>query len=139
MMPRGIRIRLNCLIFAIGLWLSKNMKSSLFITRSTGLKGLIPHFGHINYRDKFVIIEDYIPRKRKTNLVEKGDSFVLFDGIYRTRIYQLVSSATSDSLYSARKEAIMRKGEIWGDSTVTLKSSDLPGTVQGTVTLPAFR
>lgn len=28
---------------------------------------------------------------------------------------------------------------IWGDSTVSLKSTDLPGTTPGTVTLPAFR
>lgn len=28
---------------------------------------------------------------------------------------------------------------IWGDSTVFLKSTDLPGTTPGTVTLPAFR
>lgn len=28
---------------------------------------------------------------------------------------------------------------IWGDATVTLRSTDLPGTTAGTVTLPAFR
>ena len=28
---------------------------------------------------------------------------------------------------------------IWGDATITLKTSDLPGTTPGTVTLPAYR
>jgi hypothetical protein len=28
---------------------------------------------------------------------------------------------------------------IWGDATITLRSSDLPGTVAGTVVLPAYR
>lgn len=28
---------------------------------------------------------------------------------------------------------------IWGDATITLKSTDLPGTTAGTVTLPAYR
>lgn len=28
---------------------------------------------------------------------------------------------------------------LWGDSTVTLKTTDLPGTTPGTVTLPAYR
>ena len=107
-----IRMRLNCLIFAVGLWLNNRMKSSLFVTRSVGLKGLIPHFGHITYRDKLLIIEDYIPRKRKNSLVDKGDSFVLFDGMYRVRVYSLKAVSTADSLFSARKESLLKhKGE----------------------------
>jgi len=108
-----IRMRLNCLIFAVGLWLNNGMKSSLFVTRSVGLKGLIPHFGHITYKNKFIIIEDYIPRKRKTGIVDKGDSFILFDGMYRARVYELKAVSTSDTLFAVRKEVLFKyKGEI---------------------------
>ena len=111
-MLRKLHLKLNCLIFAVGLWINNRMKSSLFVTRSVGLKGLIPHFGHITYRDKLLIIEDYIPRKRKTNFTDKGDSFVLFDGMYRVRVYNLKAVATADSLFSARKESLLKhKGE----------------------------
>ena len=111
-MLRKLHLKLNCLIFAVGLWINNRMKSSLFVTRSVGLKGLIPHFGHITYRDKLLIIEDYIPRKRKNSLVDKGDSFVLFDGMYRARVYELRAVSTSDTLFSARKEVLVKyKGE----------------------------
>ena len=112
-MLRKLHLKLNCLIFAVGLWINNRMKSSLFVTRSVGLKGLIPHFGHITYRDKLLIIEDYIPRKRKNSLVDKGDSFVLFDGMYRARVYELRAVSTSDTLFAVRKEVLFKyKGEI---------------------------
>jgi len=112
-MLNKIRFHMNCLIFAGWLWIYNRMKSSLFITRSVGLKGLIPHFGHMKFKDKLLILDDYIPRKRKTNLMDKGDSFLVFDGMYRTRIYKLVSLSTSDSLYTSRKEAILKlKGSL---------------------------
>ena len=112
-MLRKLHLKLNCLIFAVGLWINNRMKSSLFVTRSVGLKGLIPHFGHITYRDKLLIIEDYIPRKRKNSLVDKGDSFLVFDGVYRTRVYELKAMSVADSLFSARKEVLFKyKGEI---------------------------
>lgn len=104
-MIKKLRLKINCLVFAVYLWFSNRMKSSIFVTRSSGLRGLVPHFGHIVFKDKLLIVEDYIPRNRKNNFTEKGDSFVLFDGLYRTRIYSLTSVSTSDSLFSARKEA----------------------------------
>jgi len=107
-MLNDIRFRMNCLIFAVGMWFHNRMKSSLFVTRSIGLKGLIPHFGHIKFRDKLLVVEDYIPRKRKTNFIDKGDSFLIFDGLYRVRIFEQKSTSTSDSLFSARKEALLR-------------------------------
>ena len=112
-MLRSIKIKFNCLIFAVGLWFNNRMKSSLFVNRSVGLKGLIPHFGHMKFKNKLLIVEDYIPSKRKTNFMDKGDSFLVFDGVYRTRIYKLESLSTSDSLYTSRKEAILKlKGRL---------------------------
>ena len=112
-MLRKLHLKLNCLIFAVVLWINNRMKSSLFVTRSVGLKGLIPHFGHITYRDKLLIIEDYIPRQRKTGIVDKGDSFILFDGMYRARVYELKAVSTSDTLFAVRKEVLFKyKGEI---------------------------
>ena len=103
-----IRMRLNCLIFAVGLWLNNRMKSSLFVNRSVGLKGLIPHFGHMKFKNKLLIIEDYIPRKRKSDFADKGDSFLVFDGVYRTRVYELKAMSVADSLFSARKETLLK-------------------------------
>ena len=112
-MLRKLHLKLNCLIFAVGLWINNRMKSSLFVTRSVGLKGLIPHFGHITYRDKLLIIEDYIPRQRKTGIADNGDSFILFDGMYRARVYELKAVSTSDTLFAVRKEVLFKyKGEI---------------------------
>ena len=107
-MLNDIRFRMNCLIFAVGMWFHNRMKSYLFVTRSVGLKGLILHFGHIKFKDKLIIVEDYIPRKRKISFIDKGDSFLIFDGLYRVRIFEQKSISTSDSLFSARKEALLR-------------------------------
>lgn len=107
-MLRSIKIKFNCLIFAVGLWFNNRMKSSLFVNRSVGLKGLIPHFGHMKFKNKLLIIEDYIPRKRKTNFMDKGDSFLVFDGVYRTRVYELKAMSVADSLFSARKETLLK-------------------------------
>jgi len=74
--------------------------------RSRGLKGLVPHFFHIKEKDNYLILEDYIPRQRKNNFKDRGESFILFDGMYRVRIYKLVANSTSDSLTGARRSAL---------------------------------
>ena len=101
-------MKLNCLIFALVTWFHNNLKTGLGITRSRGLKGLIPHFFHIRERDDYMIVEDYIPRQRKNTFKDRGESFVLFDGMYRVRIYKLESISTSDTLFRVRKESLLK-------------------------------
>lgn len=55
-----------------------------------------------------MFVEDYIPRKRKESIADRGDSFVLFDGMYRVRVYELKVTTTADTLFGARAEAIRR-------------------------------
>ena len=46
--------------------------------------------------------------KEKNSLIDKGDSFLVFDGVYRTRIYELKAISVADSLFSARKETLLK-------------------------------
>ena len=107
-----LKVKLNCLIFALMLWFHNHMRTTFHITRSRGLRGLIPHFGHSKEHNGYVFVEDYIPRKRKDSFVSDGDSFVLFDGMYRVRIYELKVTTISDTLFGARAEAIRRTKDI---------------------------
>ena len=100
--------RLNCLLFAFFLWINNRLRTGIGIKRSVGLKGLIPHFFHIKEKDKLLIVEDYIPRKRKNRITDNGESFVLFDGLYRVRIYRLEATSTNDTLFGARREALLK-------------------------------
>lgn len=61
---------------------------------------------------------------------------------YSARLHELINNYTeqvvfADSEYFAIGTKI--RLVIWGMATVTLTSTDLPGTTAGTVTLPAFR
>lgn len=103
-----LKTKLNCLIFALILWFHNNMRTTFHITRSRGLRGLIPHFGHSKEHNGYVFVEDYIPRKRKESIADRGDSFVLFDGMCRVRVYELKVTTTADTLFGARAEAIRR-------------------------------
>lgn len=67
---------------------------------------MIFHFMHIKEKNNLLFIEDYIPKDRKENLTDKGDSFLVFDGEYRTRVYELKAEFKSSSLYKARKTAL---------------------------------
>lgn len=84
------------------MWIAHKLKSYVFITRSIGLNGMIPHFGHCIEKNGFLFVEDYIPKVRKDNITDKGDSFLVFDGNYRVRVFELKSIVVSDSLYAAR-------------------------------------
>ena len=47
--------------------------------RSEGLRGFIPHFFHVRERkSKELVLIDYIPRKRKHGLLDRGDSVLVF-------------------------------------------------------------
>lgn len=102
-------MRLNCLVFAAALWVRSRFRSGIGVKRSQGLAGLMPHFFHVRERAGLLMVEDYIPRRRKSRLFERGDSFVLFDGLYRVRVYRLDAQATADTLFAARRDALRRR------------------------------
>ncbi len=102
-------MRLNCLVFAAALWVRSRLRGGLGVKRSVGLHGLVPHFFHVTERGRYLIVEDYIPRRRKERWVDRGDSFVLFDGLNRVRVYKLDAQATSDTLFGARRDALRRR------------------------------
>jgi len=71
---------------------------------------------------------------------DNGVGFVI--NRYSARALNLPNSTeTQVIIATARYFAVGDKirFNIWGDATVTLKTTDLPGTTPGTVTLPAFR
>lgn len=88
------------------MWFRSKMKSYLLITRSVGLNGTIPHFAHAEKVDDLIIIVDYIPVLRKDNCCDNGESFVLFNGTYRTSVYKLQSEVINTSHPISRESAI---------------------------------
>lgn len=102
-------MRLNCLLFAAALWVRSRFRSGIGVKRSQGLAGLVPHFFHVRERGQGLVVEDYIPRRRKVRALDNGDSFALFDGLYRVRVYRLDAQATADTLFAARRDALRRR------------------------------
>lgn len=101
---------LNCVIVALFLWLRAHGRTGLGVKRSVALHGVVPHFFHVKERGDNLVVVDYIPRKRKRSFVdEQGDSVFLFHGLYRVRVYALVSIATSDTLFGAYRDALARR------------------------------
>lgn len=99
-------MRLNCVLVALWLWWRSRMRTGVGVKRSEGLRGLVPHMFHLQWRgDTRLIVVDYIPCRRKHAFTERGDSFVIFDGMYRVRIYRQEVVATSDTLFSAYRDA----------------------------------
>lgn len=113
-------MRLNCALVAVALWYRARFRSGIAIKRSEGLHGLIPHFIHLRERKRRrlnpaerrgiyatdLIIEDYIPVRRKDGILDQGDSFLVFDGLFRTRVYRLVAVSTAGTLIGARRGAL---------------------------------
>ena len=98
-------MRLNCVLVALWLWWRDRFRSGLGVRRSTGLKGLIPHFFHIRELRDTIVLIDYIPRRRKTNFADEGDSFLVFRGLFRVRIYRQQAVSTADTFAAAYLEA----------------------------------
>jgi len=102
-------MRLNCVLVAMWLWWRSGLKSGAGVSRSEGLRGLVPHFFHLAWRGKRdLVVVDYIPRKRKHGVIEPGDSVLIFRGLFRVRIYRLESVATADTLFAAYRDALRR-------------------------------
>lgn len=102
-------MKLNCALVALWLWWRARFKTGLGVKRSEGLHGAIPHFFHLKDKGRRLVVVDYIPRRRKNSFCERGDSFVLFDGLYRVRIYRQTAVATADSLFAAYRLAAQLK------------------------------
>ena len=67
----------------------------------------MPHFFHVHDRGRRLVVEDYIPRRRKAGPFDRGDSALAFDGLYRVRVYELIGTATSDTLFGAYRQALI--------------------------------
>ena len=52
-----------------------------------------------------LVVIDYIPRRRKARFTDDGDSFVVFRGLFRVRIYRLQAISTADTFAGAYREA----------------------------------
>lgn len=62
---------------------------------------MVPHLGIARERDRELTVVDYIPRRRKSRLFDRGDSALVFDGLYRVRRYRLAEVGTGDTLREA--------------------------------------
>ena len=98
-------MRLNCVLVALWLWWRDDFRSGLGVRRSVGLRGLIPHFFHVRELRDIIVVVDYIPRRRKANFGDEGDSFLVFRGLFRVRIYRLQGVSTADTFASAYRDA----------------------------------
>lgn len=83
----------NCLLFALGLWWRNRARTIIGCRRSEGLHGTKPHFLHIEEQGNTLIVRDYYPKRRKRHFTDDGDSAILFDGVERTRVFRLESTA----------------------------------------------
>lgn len=99
------RAWLNCMLVALALWLASRGRSGLWVRRSEGKQGRIPHTGIMRERGRALTVVDYIPRRRKTGIKDSGDCFVLFDGLFRVRRYVEVGIGTGDTLREAVRSA----------------------------------
>lgn len=103
------RIRLNCAIVAGWLWLNSRGRNALWIRRSEGKRGRIPHVGIMRRRGRSLTLVDYIPRVRKCGPLDEGQSFMLFDGTYQVQRWELVAVGTGDTIGEAFRAAQQKK------------------------------
>ncbi len=87
----------NCLLFAVSLWLGSRGRDIFGFRRSISLHGKVPHFVAIRIRGKRLLLIEAIPRKRKTDLLDPGDTFLLFNPIYRATEYVQTASGIADT------------------------------------------
>ena len=99
----------NCLIVAASAWMQGRAKHWIAARRSHGLGGKMLHFAHIRERDGVLTMVDFIPRRRGLSLT-KGQSFVIFDGLYRVQRFRLEELGTGDTLSEAARSARGSRG-----------------------------
>lgn len=93
----------------------------------------------------FIIQFNAYPSASNKNIyfyIEEFDGSTWSIGRYTARQIKLVNQVEEQvQVTAARYFKVNNKIRfiIWGDATVQLRSTDLPGTNPGTVTLPAFR
>lgn len=104
-----MRLPLNCLIVALWLWGITHAKSWLTVRRSISFRGMIPHFGVVKEKDGYLTFIEYIPRQRKSALSSSvGQSFVLFDGMYKVRKFKQIGVGAGDTLKEAMRAVVIR-------------------------------
>lgn len=108
-MPRRAHLLLNCLIVAAWLFVASHGRNSIWVKRSEGKRGRIPHMGVMRERGRELTVVDYIPRKRKSSMFDRGQCFVLFDGLFRVRRYRLMGVGTGDTLSEAYRAVVARE------------------------------
>lgn len=106
-----MRLPLNCLLVAAWLWGMSRARSWLAVKRSVSLWGLVPHFSVVRDHGRRLTVIEYIPRRRKHAFSDRmGQSFMLFDGLYRVREYRMVGMGTGDTLRDALS-SVVRKND----------------------------
>lgn len=98
-------MRLNCALVALWLWWRDRFRSGIGVRRSVGLGGMIPHFFHVTERENVIVLVDFIPRRRKSRFSDNGDSFLVFRGLFRVRIFRLQSISTGDTFTETYRDA----------------------------------
>lgn len=96
----SVRLRLNCWVVAMWLWLSGLGRQYIWIRRSHAFGGLIPHFGYAGRAGwrQIKVIEYIPPPKRRWS----RDDFVLgFTGSYRVWHFRLLSVRRHTSMAQA--------------------------------------
>lgn len=79
------------------------------VRRSVSLGGMVPHFGVVREHGRRITLIEYIPRRRKSAPADKqGQSFLLFNGLFRVREFRQTGIGTGDTLREAMS-AIVRK------------------------------
>lgn len=96
----------NCLFVALALWISTRGRGWIGLRRSQGLKGKVPHFGHLREKcgGQYVVVIDAIPPRRKDRFFQGGDSFILFRPTYRATKYRRVAVGTGDDIRMALRQ-----------------------------------
>ena len=100
----------NCLIVAASAWMQGRAKHWIAARRSHGLGGKMLHFAHIRERDGVLTMVYFIPRRRKVSFLDEGQSFVIFDGLYRVQRFRLEELGTGDTLSEAARSARGSRG-----------------------------
>jgi hypothetical protein len=89
-------MRTNCLIFAVVLWFRAHGRGFLSVRRSTSFLGKIPHFVFSTETSKTLVMREVIPRNRKQQKTDPGESYLLFPPRYKIKVFQRVAEFVGD-------------------------------------------
>jgi len=130
-----MRLKLNCWVAAMWLWLATRGKHWASVRRSHWFEGMIPHFGLFRLNGRFCLFTEYIPNRRKGEPKRDGDVVIFFNGVYRVVLFKKVAEVTSSSYEEAVKKVFLkarkRDGQIVDrcDSCGSVTRRDRSGSV----------